>query len=93
MSIQITHVRFSGQEKTHQSIVSYAWKNTVSGKTGSSDKPAMVEYIDGKKGVVEVGSGANRVRVGVVRPDGGKPYLRTYADEKWSNNLLSLPTF
>jgi hypothetical protein len=31
-----------------------------------------------------------RSDVGVVRPTGGTPYLRTYADGDWSNNLLSL---
>jgi len=30
--------------------------------------------------------------VGVVRPrDGRSPYLQTYADGKWNDNLLSLP--
>lgn len=27
--------------------------------------------------------------VGVVREDGKAPYLRTYADGKWNNNLLA----
>jgi hypothetical protein len=31
-----------------------------------------------------------RSNVGVVRPVGGTPYLRTYADGDWNNNLLSL---
>jgi hypothetical protein len=32
-----------------------------------------------------------RVYIGVVRGDGQKePYLRTYADGKWNDNLLSL---
>jgi hypothetical protein len=31
-----------------------------------------------------------RSDVGVVRPVGGMPYLRTYADGDWNNNLLSL---
>jgi len=33
----------------------------------------------------------NKVYVGVVRGDGMKdPYLRTYADGKWKDNLLAL---
>jgi len=32
----------------------------------------------------------NRVEVGVVHPTHGAPYLRTYADGQWDNNLLSL---
>lgn len=31
-----------------------------------------------------------RADIGVVRPAQGAPYLRTYADGKWTNNLLSL---
>jgi len=29
--------------------------------------------------------------VGVVRPNGRAPYIQTYADGVWTNNLLSLP--
>ncbi len=31
-----------------------------------------------------------RSEVGVVRPTGRAPYLRTYADGDWNDNLLSL---
>jgi hypothetical protein len=31
-----------------------------------------------------------RADIGVVREQGKAPYLRTYADGKWNNNLLSL---
>ncbi|MEQ9617752.1 MAG: DUF3892 domain-containing protein [Deltaproteobacteria bacterium] len=31
-----------------------------------------------------------RSDVGIVRPAGRAPYLRTYADGEWNNNLLSL---
>jgi hypothetical protein len=31
-----------------------------------------------------------RADIGVVREAGKAPYLRTYADGKWTNNLLSL---
>ena len=35
-------------------------------------------------------SRGNRATVGVVRPTSGRPYLRTYADGKWTDNLLAL---
>src|SRR5688572_17042131 len=35
-------------------------------------------------------STGRRAYVGVVRPPGGQPYLRTYADSKWNDNLLAL---
>jgi len=31
-----------------------------------------------------------RSDVGVIRPAGRSPYVRTYADGDWNNNLLSL---
>lgn len=34
----------------------------------------------------------NRSNVGVVNPtDGRRKHLRTYADDRWNNNLLALP--
>ncbi|QNH65212.1 DUF3892 domain-containing protein [Proteus vulgaris] len=34
----------------------------------------------------------NRADVGVVDPGGNRPkFIRTYADDRWNNNLLSLP--
>lgn len=92
MSIEITHVRFGSTKKTEDEIVSYKWKNQ-DGKVAQSDKPTMVDWIDNKKGTAYVGAGSNRVNVGVVKPQGGQPYLRTHADGKWTNNLLNLPTF
>jgi exosome complex RNA-binding protein Rrp42 (RNase PH superfamily) len=53
----------------------------------------MVAFLEGKGGAAYVGAGTTRVLVGVVRPDTGAPYLRTYADGKWTNNLVNLPTF
>ena len=35
-------------------------------------------------------SQGNRANVGVVRPANGRAYIRTYADGKWTDNLLSL---
>jgi hypothetical protein len=36
-------------------------------------------------------STGKRAEIGVVRPQVGAPYLRTYADGIWTDNLLSLP--
>ncbi|MHB8830754.1 MAG: DUF3892 domain-containing protein [Patescibacteria group bacterium] len=37
-----------------------------------------------------IGSRGDKAWVGVVRPDYGPAYLRTYADGKWNDNLLAL---
>ncbi|OAZ41479.1 hypothetical protein A9Z40_01935 [Microbacterium arborescens] len=92
MSIQITHVRFGGTRKTEDEIVSYKWKSEQTGEVKQSDKSTLVAWID-DGGKAYVGVGSSRVSVGVVRPQSGQPFLRTYADGKWTNNLVSLPTF
>lgn len=92
VSIEVTHVRLSGGNG-HEHIVSYQWRNPSDGKSGVSDKPTMVTWVDKPENHAYVGSGAGRSEVGVVRPQNGQPYLRTYADGQWNNNLLPLPRF
>lgn len=54
-----------------------------------------------EKIIISIDSGTNtffvrdprtgkRADVGVVRPTGRRPYIRTYADGLWNDNLLSL---
>lgn len=93
MAIEITHVRFGGTKKTEDEIVRYRWVNISTGTIGDNDKPTMVVWVGKEENSAYVGSGADRVDVGVVRPTHGQPYLRTYADGEWTNNLLNLPTF
>jgi hypothetical protein len=92
MAVEITHIRLSGGYG-HEHIVLYRWRNISSGESGSSDKPAMVAWVEAPQNRAYVGSGAARAEVGVVRPTYGQPYLRTYADGQWTNNLLALPHF
>lgn len=52
----------------------------------------VIASIDAKSNsffVLDPASG-KRADIGVVREAGKLPYLRTYADGKWTNNLLSL---
>ncbi|MEJ6014498.1 DUF3892 domain-containing protein [Corynebacterium sp. H127] len=92
MSIQITHVHFEEFQKTEAAITNYRWRGLESGEVGESTKPDLVQWIN-SGGQAFVGSGTNRVPVGVINPENGKPYLRTYADGKWTNNLVELPLF
>lgn len=93
MAVRITHVNIEGFTEDHQHIASYKWINEADNRVGTSNKPAMVEWIDVKKGRAYVGTGSSEVEVGVVRPENAAPYLRTYADRQWNNNLLALPRF
>ena len=52
----------------------------------------MIASIDAKSNnffVIDPGNG-KRADIGVVRPAGRAPFLRTYADGDWNDNLLSL---
>ena len=53
----------------------------------------VIQSIDDRTNTFYVvDGGGNKAYVGVVRPDGGRaPWLQTYADGRWTNNLLSLP--
>lgn len=93
MAIRFTHKRMTPGYSDHEHITHLKWVNTTnSSSTGSNTKAELVEWVD-DGGVAWVGTGSSAVRVGVVRPSSGQPYLRTYADGKWTNNLLSLPDF
>lgn len=52
----------------------------------------IIARIDAKSQTffVEDPRTGKRAYVGVVRPQGHAPYIRTYADGVWTDNLLSL---
>ena len=87
--IYVTDVHMSGGTK-HEHIAAVKWRNPDTGQTGSSDRDTMVKWID-EKGVAKVTDGRNTATVG-VQP-GPPRYLQTYADGKWSDNLLALPRY
>ena len=77
--------RFSVHEHiTHIGNLAGQWRLT---------RESAIQKIDSKEEAfytVDKSSG-KKVYVGVVRGDGNKaPYLRTHADGKWNDNLLSL---
>lgn len=93
MSIRVTHIRMSVGGTLHEHITDYRWVGYEDGEEGQSTRQKLVDWIAGEGGVAYVESAASRVLVGVVNPTHGHPYLRTYANETWTDNLLSLPRF
>jgi len=52
----------------------------------------MIEFIEAQKGKAYVKDGRGNVAyIGVSESAAGNKYLRTYADGKWTDNLLPLP--
>ncbi|MEO8293806.1 MAG: DUF3892 domain-containing protein [Actinomycetota bacterium] len=77
----------------HEHIASVRWIDPGDNKTGESSRAGMVEFVEVKKGRAVVGTGKEQVEVGVVDPSPKPKYIRTHADGKWTNNLLSLPRY
>ncbi|MEN4450123.1 DUF3892 domain-containing protein [Mycobacterium sp. SM3041] len=49
--------------------------------------------LETRGGIAYVYEAGRQVRVGVVTPQVGPKYLRTYADGVWTDNLLALPRY
>lgn len=86
---QVTCINKPDRNSTHEHITHIgnsagAWRLT---------REEAIKRIDAKKdGFYTLDPvSKNRAEVGVVREMGTAPFLRTYADGQWNNNLLSLP--
>jgi hypothetical protein len=90
--VYIFAVHMGPNGSSHEHIASVKWKNPDNGKTGESTREVMVDWIANKGGAAYVcGGNCHMARVGVVQ--GNPPYVRTYADGDWSDNLLALPNY
>lgn len=93
MNIEITHVRYGATSRTFESIVRYKWQEIGGDRSGDTDKPSMVAWVDTASNGAYVNGVIAWVPVESVHPTYGDPYLRTVADGTPTNNLLELPTF
>lgn len=77
------HPQSSHEHITHLGNPAAGWKWT---------REQVIESIDAKINTFFVTDPYNGKRsdVGVVRPAGRAPYVRTHADGDWNDNLLSL---
>lgn len=92
MAVRVTHVRMVPGGSLHEHIESVKWENVSAGTTGSSTVAEMVKYIDGGNKAYTLEQGV-RAEIVVVRPTYGRPYIRTQADGRLTNNLLELPRY
>lgn len=91
MSVFIIAVRLEPSDSNRHEHIAWAkWvKSGAAGETISS-RDQMVDWINGG-GQAWVADGSNSVRVMVVQAK--PPYLRTVANGRPTDNLLSLPRF
>ena len=80
-----------GQQHEHIAKVKYL----SGGVEKEATRQAMVDWLDEKtnQAIVYSRDRKNSSYVGVVHRTSGPDYIRTYADGKWTDNLLALDTY
>ena len=94
MPVRITCITKSGgyHADRHYAIERVGWVEDGTGKTGNSTRLEMYEWIKLQSGVAYVlDARGNSAQVGPREHLNGTKYLRTHADNVWTDNLLSLP--
>lgn len=90
--IEITAIRLAGGT-SHEHITDVLWRNATT-STGLCPKEAIVDWLSvSTENQAVVADGSARVRVLVVRPTNGPPYIRAHSDGLWTDDLLALPAF
>jgi hypothetical protein len=93
MAVKITCIKKQGgyHEDPHHAIESVRWIDPASGESGSNTRIEMYDWIKLKNGEAYVSDGVRVAYVGARLSPSGTKYIQTYADGRWSNNLLALP--
>ncbi len=74
----------------HEHIQSVRWRNPADGATGESTREVMVDWLR-QGNQARVTDGVHDVAV-LVR-NAAPPYIQTFADGVWTDNLLALPRY
>ena len=88
--VQITAIHMVGTEH-HKHIAEMKWVNSGTGATGASTREAMVTFVRSNPNQAYVQGSTMRAFLGVR--EATPPYVQTYADSTWTDNLLSLPKY
>ncbi len=88
--VRITAIHMVGTEH-HQHIEEMKWVNPSTKETGASTREAMVRFVRDNPNQAYVDGPTQRayLRVREANP----PYVQTYADGTWTDNLLALPRY
>lgn len=82
--VQVTCINKLPRDNTHEGITH------LGGSGWRWTRQQVIDSIEAKTNTFYTYVAGNRGNIGVVNGPNGK-YLRTYADGKWNDNLLSLP--
>lgn len=90
--VDITAVQMVTGGTGHEHIQAVRWRNPDTAKAGESTRHEMVSWLTtGKANRAFVVVGKLRVEVFAVKAT--PPYIRTWADGIWRDNLLALPRY
>ena len=93
MSIRITCINkdHGNHANPHEAITTLGWINQQTGQTGLSSRLDIYNWIEKGGEAIVHDRYNNTVKVGTAVTASGTKYVRTHADGKWTDNLLSLP--
>lgn len=83
--------RLSSGGYLHEHIIHLWWEDTNSGQKGDMDIDSAIKWLDDPNVHAFVRDSRGVIEAFVVKPVGGRPYIRTKADGRLTDNLLSLP--
>ena len=92
MAVRITCINKDrgNHQNPHEGITHFGWLNEQNRTSGKSTLADMVAFLETQGGVAYVkDNNGNIANIGVVTTTRGTKYLRTHADGKWTDNLLS----
>ncbi len=96
MAIKVTARRMEPSGRAHEHIAQLQWVNEANGATGVSTRAEMVAFIEktGDHSVWCPDRSPQKPGQWVhVNSNGWAKYVQTFADGRWSDNLLALPLF
>lgn len=92
MAVRITGVRKDNgnHDNPHEAASHYRWLDERTNETGILDRASVVAWVErGNRAYVRDTSGTVDCYVNTSRA--GIKFLQTRADNRWTDNLLSLP--
>jgi hypothetical protein len=91
MALQITGIRKPDPDDPHEAISHYRWHDNSDNTNGIDEREALIKWMKANKVDAYVADGTDKVWCEIRENRYSTKYLQTYADGKWTDNLLALP--
>jgi hypothetical protein len=91
MALQITGIRKPDRDDPHEAISHYRWFDHADDTAGVDEREVLIKWMQDHEVDAYVEDDEGKVWCGIRENKYGTKYLQTYADKRWTDNLLSLP--